>query len=154
MSLFESPTVGKHDLGRIQWTSQGSEAAAAEILQRQQPFDLEAEMGVIGSVLLLPEVSDEIASLRPDDFYDDANRKIYETLREMHDTGEKIDITLLVSKLRTAGEHEKVGAQLLGETLRIRSQRCSRRLLRGYRYGEGSFSKIDRVEHRDPQRLL
>lgn len=87
----------------------GRESSAAEILQRQQPFDLEAEMGVIGSVLLLPEVSDEIASLRPDDFYDDANRKIYETLREMHDTGEKIDITLLVSKLRTAGEYEKVG---------------------------------------------
>ncbi|MEC7409559.1 MAG: replicative DNA helicase, partial [Planctomycetota bacterium] len=87
----------------------GRESSAAEILQRQQPFDLEAEMGVIGSVLLLPEVSDEIASLRPDDFYDDANRKIYETLREMHDNGEKIDITLLVSKLRTAGEYEKVG---------------------------------------------
>ena len=87
----------------------GRESSAAEILQRQQPFDLEAEMGVIGSVLLLPEVSDEIASLRPDDFYDDANRKIYERLREMHDTGEKIDITLLVSKLRTAGEYEKVG---------------------------------------------
>ncbi|MCH1494827.1 MAG: replicative DNA helicase [Rubripirellula sp.] len=85
------------------------ETSAAEILQRQQPFDLEAEMGVIGSVLLLPEISDEIASLRADDFFDDANRKIYETLREMHDTGEKIDITLLVSKLRTSGDYEKVG---------------------------------------------
>lgn len=85
------------------------ESSAVEILQRQQPFDLEAEMGVIGSVLLLPEVSDDIASLRADDFYDDANRKIYETLRDMHDTGEKIDITLLVSKLRTSGDYEKVG---------------------------------------------
>ena len=85
------------------------ETSAAEILQRQQPFDLEAEMGVIGSVLLMPEISDEIASLRADDFFDDANRKIYETLREMHDTGEKIDITLLVSKLRTSGDYEKVG---------------------------------------------
>ena len=85
------------------------ESSAIEILQRQQPFDLEAEMGVIGSVLLLPEVSDDIASLRSDDFYDDANRKIYETLRDMHDSGEKIDITLLVSKLRTSGDYEKVG---------------------------------------------
>ncbi len=85
------------------------ESSAVEILQRQQPFDLEAEMGVIGSVLLLPEVSDDIASLRADDFYDDANRKIYETLRDMHDKGEKIDITLLVSKLRTSGDYEKVG---------------------------------------------
>ena len=75
--------------------------SAAEILQRQPPYDLEAEMGVLGSILLLPEVLDEIASLRPDDFYDDANRKIYENLRTMVDDGQKIDITLLVSRLRT-----------------------------------------------------
>ena len=85
------------------------EPSAAEILQRQPPFDLEAEMGVLGSILLLPEVCDDIASLRADDFYDDANRKIYENLREMHDSGDKIDITLLVSRLRTAGDYEKIG---------------------------------------------
>lgn len=66
-------------------------------------------MGVLGSILLLPDVCDEIASLKADDFYDDANRKIYEHLREMHDDGQKIDITLLVSRLRTAGDYEKVG---------------------------------------------
>lgn len=88
---------------------QKPEPSAAEILQRQPPIDLEAEMGVLGSILLLPEICDEIPSLRADDFYDDANRKIYENLREMHDTGEKIDITLLVSRLRTAGDYEKVG---------------------------------------------
>ena len=85
------------------------EPTAAEILQRQPPFDLDAEMGVLGSILLLPEVCDDIPSLRADDFYDDANRKIYDNLREMHDSGEKIDITLLVSRLRTAGDYEKVG---------------------------------------------
>ena len=85
------------------------EPSASEILQRQPPYDLEAEMGVLGSVLLLPDVCDEIASLKADDFYDDANRKIYEHLREMHDDGQKIDITLLVSRLRTAGDFEKVG---------------------------------------------
>ena len=88
---------------------QKKEPSAAEILQRQPPFDVEAEMGVLGSILLLPEVCDEIPSLRSEDFYDDANRKIYENLREMHDSGEKIDITLLVSRLRTAGDYEKVG---------------------------------------------
>ena len=66
-------------------------------------------MGVLGSILLMPEVCDDIASLRADDFYDDANRVLYDVLRNMHDDGEKIDITLLVSKLRTAGNYEKVG---------------------------------------------
>ena len=51
------------------------EPTAAEILARQPPFDLDAEMGVLGSILLLPEVCDDIPSLRADDFYDDANRK-------------------------------------------------------------------------------
>ncbi len=85
------------------------EASASEILQRQPPFDLEAEMGVIGSILLLPIVCDDIASLRAEDFFDDANRKIYEHLRDMHDQGQKIDITLLVSRLRTAKDYETVG---------------------------------------------
>jgi replicative DNA helicase len=85
------------------------EPSTAEILQREPPFDLEAEMGVLGSILLLPEVCDDISSLRPDDFYDDSNRKIYAALREMHDNGNKIDITLLVSRLRTSGDYEKVG---------------------------------------------
>jgi replicative DNA helicase len=66
-------------------------------------------MCVLGCILLLPEVLDEIASLRADDFYDDSNRKIYECLREMHDDGDKIDVALLVSRLRTQGDFEKVG---------------------------------------------
>ncbi|MEM0927121.1 MAG: DnaB-like helicase N-terminal domain-containing protein, partial [Planctomycetota bacterium] len=85
------------------------EPSAAEILQRQPPFDLEAEMGVLGSVLILPEVCDDIASLRADDFYDDANRILYGHLREMYDMGEKIDVTLLVSRLRTADDFSKIG---------------------------------------------
>ncbi len=85
-------------------------AAASEILQRQPPFDLEAEMGVLGSILLLPEVCDDIASLiRSDDFYDDANRCLYQHVRDMYDGGEKIDSTLLVSRLRTSGDYEKIG---------------------------------------------
>ncbi|SMP62229.1 replicative DNA helicase [Neorhodopirellula lusitana] len=85
------------------------EVSASEILQRSPPFELEAEMGVIGSILLMPDICDDIASLRADDFYDDANRIIYSHMREMYDQGEKIDITLLVSRMRTANEFEKAG---------------------------------------------
>lgn len=82
----------------------------SEILRREVPFDREAEMGVLGSVLLLPEVCDDLATiLRADDFYDDANRKLYTHLREMHDEGEKIDITLLVSRLRKAEQLDEIG---------------------------------------------
>lgn len=85
-------------------------STVTEVLQRQPPFDLEAEMGVLGSILLLPEVCDDIAStLRADDFYDDANRCLYQHVRDMYDGGEKIDATLIVSRLRTAGDYDKVG---------------------------------------------
>lgn len=83
--------------------------SAAEILQRQPPFDLDAEMCVLGGILLMPEVLDEIASLRGDDFYDDSNRTIYECLRDMHESGDKIDITLVRAKLRATDDYEKVG---------------------------------------------
>ncbi len=120
------------------------EPSAAEILQRQPPFDLEAEMGVLGSILLLPEVCDDIASLRADDFYDDSNRKIYEHLREMHDSGAKIDITLLVSRLRTSGDYEKVGgAAYLAKLSAIRAQRRARDVLRRHRRRKGGLSKAD-----------
>jgi len=83
---------------------------ASELLARQPPFDVEAEMGVLGSILLLPEVCDDIASvIRADDFYDEANRLLYSHIREMYDTGSKIDHTLLISRLKTAGDLDKIG---------------------------------------------
>ncbi|TWU48789.1 Replicative DNA helicase [Rubripirellula tenax] len=97
------------DPSEFRFKKKKNEPTAAEVLQREPPFDLEAEMGVLGSVLLLPSICDEIASLKAEDFYSDANRKIYHAMREMYDGGEKIDITLLVSRLRTAGDYEEVG---------------------------------------------
>ena len=82
----------------------------SEILDRQPPRNLDAEKAVLGSILLLPQVCDDVSLLvRPEDFYDDANRKLYEHLLAMHDSGKRIDMTLLVERLRTAGEYEAIG---------------------------------------------
>lgn len=87
-----------------------SRPAVTELLSRQPPIDLESEMGVLGSILLLPEVCDDLASIvRDDDFHDEANRLLYQAIREMYDAGQKIDHTLLVSRLKSAGNLEKVG---------------------------------------------
>ncbi len=89
---------------------------SSEILDRQPPFNLEAEAGVLGSILLLPDVCDDVALiLRPDDFYDDANRKLFHHMLDMHDSGRKIDITLLVERLKSSGDFELIGgASYLG----------------------------------------
>jgi replicative DNA helicase len=92
---------------------------SSEILDRRPPCNLEAERGVLGSILLLPIVCDDVALiLRAEDFYDDANQAIYAHLREMYDEGRRIDTTLLVERLRSKGDFERVGgAAYLAEIL-------------------------------------
>jgi replicative DNA helicase len=81
-----------------------------ELLDRQPPRSLEAERAVIGSLLLLPEVADEVALLvRPEDFYDDALRRIFRHMLALVDQGRQIDPTLLIQLLKDAGEYDLVG---------------------------------------------
>src|SRR5436190_3216415 len=81
-----------------------------ELMDRQPPFDLQAEIGVLGSIVLLPDVLDDVVMIvRPDDFYDDAHRKLFLHMTALHETGKKIDDTLLVNRLKTAGEYESIG---------------------------------------------
>ena len=81
-----------------------------EILDRSPPCDVSAEMGVLGSILLLPDVANDLALvLRADDFYDDANRKLYTHMMAMVDAGMKIDVMLLVNRLKQAGDYELSG---------------------------------------------
>ena len=80
------------------------------ILDREQPFNLEAERGVLGSIMLLPDMCDEIVSIvRTEDFYDEANAKLFEHLTTMHGTAKKIDMTLLRERLAAHGDLEFVG---------------------------------------------
>ncbi|MFN9917973.1 MAG: DnaB-like helicase N-terminal domain-containing protein, partial [Pirellulaceae bacterium] len=84
--------------------AKGSAVRPADILERSPPVDHAAEMGVLGSILLNPDVCDDLVLiLREEDFFDDAHRKLFHHLREMQDAGQKIDVTLLVSRLKDAG---------------------------------------------------
>jgi replicative DNA helicase len=96
----------------------GSERGAAftpasrpgDAFDRQLPQSVDAERAVLGSILLLPEVFDEVALvLRRDDFYDDANRQLFEHLLAMHDNGQRIDLMLLVEALKKANIYEAIG---------------------------------------------
>jgi replicative DNA helicase len=85
-------------------------AVTAEILDRQPPHNLDAERGVLGSILLLPQVCDDVALMvRSSDFYDDANRMLFEHMLALHDAGRRIDKTLLIERLRTSGEFDLIG---------------------------------------------
>ena len=81
-----------------------------ETMDRQPPFDPQAESGVLGSIFLLPDVLDDVAMiLSLADFYDDAHGKHFGHMLAAHQAGRKIDPTLLVGRLRTAGDFEAIG---------------------------------------------
>lgn len=94
-------------------------AVTAEILDRQPPRSLEAEKAILGSILLLPQCCDDVVLIvREEDFYDEANRKLFTHLREMHDANKRIDLTLLVERLKHAGDLEVIGGMAyLGEVM-------------------------------------
>jgi replicative DNA helicase len=82
----------------------------SDILERQLPYDVDAERCVLGSIILMPDVCDEVALIvRPDDFFDDANRCLFSQMQEMHDAGGKIDVRLLVDRLKSTGQFEAIG---------------------------------------------
>jgi replicative DNA helicase len=81
-----------------------------ELLDRQPPRSIEAERAVLGSLLLLPEVCDEVALIiRPDDFYDQAHSRIFRHILAMHDSGRPVELPLLVQQLKDTGEYDAIG---------------------------------------------
>ncbi len=88
----------------------GPGGETVNFLDRSPPFDLAAETGVLGSLILNPDIANDLAlALRADDFYDDANRKLYSAMINLFETGRKIDPTLLIHELKASGDFELVG---------------------------------------------
>ena len=55
-----------------------------ELMSRQVPYSLEAEQSVLGSILIDSRcVADVIGVLRPEDFYLQQNKEIFEAIYTM-----------------------------------------------------------------------
>ena len=77
---------------------------------RIPPQDLVAEQSVIGSMLLDKNaVVRAVEILRPESFYRDAHRFIYETMLELFDRGEPVDLVTVTDALRKAGKLDAAG---------------------------------------------
>ena len=71
------------------------------ILDKAPPFDLAAEMGILGSLILNPDVATELAlELRASDFFDDAHRKLYTAMMNLYETGRKMDVEASIKRRR------------------------------------------------------
>jgi replicative DNA helicase len=88
-----------------------SQPAAASLLDpRDRPANVDAERAVLGSILLKPDVCDDIALVvRAEDFSDESHQLLYRHLLDLHDSGKRIDATIVVERLKTQGDFERIG---------------------------------------------
>ncbi len=82
----------------------------ASLIGRSPPYDLTAEKAVLGCVLLNSDCLNELTLiLRPDDFYEDAHRILYQAMSGLYDSGKRVDIALLVNQLKSTDQFDLIG---------------------------------------------
>jgi replicative DNA helicase len=83
---------------------------ADELLKNVPPNNLEAEMAVLGALLIDEKAIDYVVQeISPEDFYRPVHTALYETMVELNRRGEPIDAVTLVTELRRRGTLETVG---------------------------------------------
>ncbi|MHB0995115.1 MAG: replicative DNA helicase [Elusimicrobiales bacterium] len=76
------------------------------------PNSLEAEMAVLGAMLIEKEVIDNVTEvLQPKHFYSDVHRKIYESILDLRERRLPVDVVTLSEELKKTGRLEELGGQ-------------------------------------------
>lgn len=74
------------------------------------PHNDEAEQATLGALLLDEDaIAVAIRYLRPDDFYSNANRRIYKAILNLFNQGRKADIITVIEELKQSGELDSAG---------------------------------------------
>ena len=78
--------------------------------KRNIPYSSEAEKSVLGSAFLSKSALQKMCdALVPEDFYLEANQKIFAVIKELNNEGIPVDITILTDRLENAKELSQVG---------------------------------------------
>lgn len=79
---------------------------------RLPPQDIDAEMSVLGSILMDKESLFKVVDLlNPGDFYMNTHGLIYETMLELSEKGQPLDILSVSSKLKEKGKLDDIGGK-------------------------------------------
>ena len=79
-------------------------------LGKVPPHDIEAEQAIIGSMLTDKDaVISAIEVLKPDDFYREDNKIIYEAILNLYNRSEPIDVITVRAELESMGKIDNVG---------------------------------------------
>ncbi|MCK5922810.1 MAG: replicative DNA helicase, partial [Methylococcales bacterium] len=81
-------------------------------IDRLPPHSLEAEEATLGSLLIDPDALYEVANfLKPEAFYREQNRWIFEAILSLHDRREPLDFITLTEELRKQDRLEELGGE-------------------------------------------
>jgi replicative DNA helicase len=84
----------------------------ADYATRIPPQSLEAERGLLGALMMKPEALHDVSdTVRPESFYAEKHRTIFETMRELSDRGEPIDLLSLSERLQGKGVLDRCGGR-------------------------------------------
>ena len=79
-------------------------------MRKLPPQSLEAEMSILGGILLDNEAINRVLeTLTPDDLYRESHRKILRAMIDLSDRGEPCDLITLTAALKKRGELEEAG---------------------------------------------
>ena len=81
-----------------------------ESIGKVPPQNLDAELSILGGILLDNNaINNVIELLRAEDFYREAHKKIFNTMIDVQEKGEPVDLITLSEALKTSGMLEEVG---------------------------------------------
>lgn len=81
-------------------------------IDRLPPHSIEAEEAVLGSLLIDPDAIFEVSTfLKPESFYREQNRFIYEAIVELYDKREPLDFITLSELLKQKEQMELIGGE-------------------------------------------
>ncbi len=87
-------------------------------MSRSPPWSEECERAVLGSIVLHPPALLEVADrLRPDAFYLERHRILYQTMLDLQAAGIEIDLRTLQARLEVSGKFDQIGGLAFVATL-------------------------------------
>ena len=92
----------------------------ASLLERVPPHSLEAEMAVLGSILLDGEMMGAVVTLlKATDFYRSAHGRVYEVMQHLYERGEPLDVLLVRQECERQGILADIGDDFLAGLVNV-----------------------------------
>ena len=81
-----------------------------EFIGRIPPHSVEAEQSVLGAMIVSKDaINTALEMIRPEDFYKEANKEIFEAVKVLFNKNEPVDLITLSEELKKRGTLDKIG---------------------------------------------